>query len=140
MRYPRADWAANVPWAGITGKPANLDSSSVDLAQIRAQIATLQSSIGGGNGSTTAQQWISEDVSLTIGTLDPLQATSETYSVPAIDSGTPVIVNQLSENLWLMSSCYCVEDGVVRVIVQNVGPYQVTPGTINLRITYLANA
>ena len=140
MRYPRADWAANVPWAGITGKPANLDSSSVDLAQIRAQIATLQSSIGGGNGSTTAQQWISEDVSLTIGTLDPLQATSETYSVPAIDSGTPVIVNQLSENLWLMSSCYCVEDGAVRVIVQNVGPYQVTPGTINLRISYLANA
>ena len=140
MRYPRADWAANVPWAGITGKPANLDSSSVDLAQIRAQIATLQSSISGDNGSTTAQQWISEDVSLTIGTLDQLQATSETYSVPAIDSGTPVIVNHLSENLWLMSSCYCVEDGVVRVIVQNVGPYQVTPGTINLRITYLANA
>ena len=140
MRYPRADWAANVPWAGITGKPANLNSSSVDLAQIRAQIATLQSSISGDNGSTTAQQWISEDVSLTIGTLDQLQATSETYSVPAIDSGTPVIVNHLSENLWLMSSCYCVEDGVVRVIVQNVGPYQVTPGTINLRITYLANA
>lgn len=139
MRYPRADWAANVPWAGITGKPANLDTSSIEFSQLRAQIANIQASLN-GNGSTTAQQWISEDVSLTIGTLDPLQATSETYSVPAIDSGTPVIVNQLSENLWLMSSCYCVEDGVVRVIVQNVGPYQVTPGTINLRITYLANA
>ena len=139
MRYPRADWAANVPWAGITGKPANLDTSSIEFSQLRAQIANIQASLN-GNGSTTDQQWISEDVSLTIGTLDPLQATSETYSVPAIDSGTPVIVNQLSENLWLMSSCYCVEDGVVRVIVQNVGPYQVTPGTINIRITYLANA
>ena len=139
MRYPRADWAANVPWAGITGKPANLDTSSIEFSQLRAQIANIQASLN-ANGSTTAQQWISEDVSLTIGTLDPLQATSETYSVSAIDSGTPVIVNHLSENLWLMSSCYCVEDGVVRVIVQNVGPYQVTPGTINLRITYLANA
>ena len=109
MRYPRADWAANVPWAGITGKPANLDTSSIEFSQLRAQIANIQASLN-GNGSTTAQQWISEDVSLTIGTLDPLQATSETYSVPAIDSGTPVIVNHLSENLWLMSSCYCGKD------------------------------
>lgn len=139
MRYPRADWAASVPWAGVTGKPESLDQVNVDLSAIRAQLAALATAIN-GNGNGTAQSWVSADVSLTIGTLEPLQSVSETYSVPALSSGTPLIVNSLGENLWLMAYGHCVEDGSARVIVQNVGPTQATPGTLTFRITYLANA
>ena len=140
MRYPRADWAANVPWAGITGKPANLDSSSVDLAQIRAQIATLQSSISGDNGSTTAQQWISKDVASTIGTLEIFQPYTAIFSVVGIQRGCPLIVNVVEDNQWIMCNAQCISDNSVRVTILNVGPGYARPGTITFRITYLANA
>lgn len=51
MRTTKADWAANVPWAGITGVPATFPSSAPDISQVggrsfnNGQIPTWSSSL-----------------------------------------------------------------------------------------------
>lgn len=137
MRYPRADWAASVPWSGITGKPDGLGADNADVEERLDELEQTIRGIGGGGGSSLTVA--SEGVELTIGALEPLQSSSETVQVRGVRAGQWVGVTFGADYTWLMAHASAVQADTVRVVVLNAGPVAVSPGNIALRVTYLTN-
>ena len=143
MKVTRADWAGSVPWSGITGKPANLgsSSSSTDIAALMARVARLEAAV------VSLSQVVSElqsgrpgpfHVWLDIGTLEPLQSGFETVALAdARATSLPVVFCPSAVPPGIVVTASPSYDGAVLLVVVNSTDAAVSLSPILVQISLL---
>ena len=129
MKVTRADWAGSVPWAGVTGKPAGLDSSAVvDLTALTARVAALEAAINALTGGSSTSPITTLHVEWTIDSLEPFRMGYEDVSLPGLQAGTACVLVPQDPSAYLIASAVAIAPSVVRLTALNVGPVTLAPG------------
>ena len=129
MKVTRADWAGSVPWSGVTGKPAGLDSSTAtDLSQLTARVAALEAAVSSLTGTPTDSPISTLHVEWTIDSLERLQTAYEDVPLPGLPAGAACVLVPQDSSQYLLASAAAIAPSVVRLTAMNVGPGAVAPG------------
>lgn len=132
MKVARADWAANIHWDNVSGKPAFLsgDSSVVEarISQLESRIAALEGSSGGSGSSGSDLSLEKTEVEWVLDTLLPLQFASESFTVAGIAPGDVVFATTTANTENCLISCVVPFEGLVTIVVYNTS---IEPAVIN---------
>jgi hypothetical protein len=104
-------------------------------ADLEARIEVLEQKVAALEAEAAQQFWEAEFSSV-IGTLEPMQASSETVFVLGLQQGKWVGATFAADYTWLTITASCVQDNTVRVLIQNIGPVAFNAGTISFKLTY----
>jgi hypothetical protein len=138
MKVTRADWAGSVPWAGITGKPASLDSatgSAADLSELTARVAALENALAALTPSTVAIPSVT--VWWAVGVLEPLQMAYEDLPAPTGANDSFAVGAPFSAGTGVFFDAYPLGDGVLRLVAANFSGSAVTLPMTNYTIFLL---
>ena len=129
MKVTRADWAGSVPWAGVTGKPAGLGSSTAtDLTQLTARVAALEAALNSLSSASDDSPVTTLHVEWDIDSLEPFQMGYEDITLPGLPAGTACVLAPQDPSAYLIASAVAISSSVVRLTAMNVGPGALAPG------------
>ena len=129
MKVTRADWAGSVPWAGVTGKPAGLGSSTAtDLTALTARVAALEAAVNSLTGGSSTSPITTLHVEWTIDSLEPFQIGYEDISLPGLPAGAACVLVPQDPTTYLIASAVAIAPSVVRLTAVNSGPGALAPG------------
>ena len=131
MKVTRADWAGSVPWAGVTGKPTELNSvgsTATDLSQLTARVAALEAALNSLSSASDDSPITTLHVEWTIDSLEPFQMGYEDITLPGLPAGTACVLVPQDPSAYLIASAVAISPSVVRLTAMNVGPGALAPG------------
>lgn len=129
MKVTRADWAGSVPWSGVTGKPAGLDSPAVvDLTALTARVAALEAALNSLSSTSDDAPITTLHVEWTIDSLEPFQIGYEDISLPGLPAGAACVLVPQDPTTYLIASAVAIAPSVVRLTAVNSGPDVIAPG------------
>ena len=129
MKVTRADWAGSVPWAGVTGKPDGLGSSTAtDLSQLTARVAALEAALNSLSSASDDSPVTTLHVEWTIDSLEPFQMGYEDISLPGLQAGTACVLVPQDPTAYLIASATAIAPSTVRLTAFNAGPVALAPG------------
>lgn len=129
MKVTRADWAGSVPWSGVTGKPAGLDSSAaVDLTALTARVAALEALLNSLSSASDDSPVTTLPVEWTIDSLEPFQMGYEDITLPGLPAGTACVLVPQDPSPYLLASAVAIAPSTVRLTAVNGGPAAIAPG------------
>lgn len=140
MKVTRADWAGSVPWAGVTGKPAELTSvggSAVDLSQLTARMAALEAAVNAHTSTPDASSLTSVSVWWAVGALEPLQMAYEDLTAPVGADAKFAIGAPLTAGTGVFFEAYSLGAGVFRIVAVNLSGATVTLPMANFTLFVL---
>lgn len=131
MKVTRADWAGSVPWAGITGKPTELNSvgsAVTDLTALTARVEALETLINSLTGTPSDSPITTLHVEWTIDSLESFQMGYEDIVLAGLPAGTACVLVPQDPSPYLIASAAAIAPETVRLTAMNIGPAAVTPG------------
>ena len=131
MKVTRADWAGSVPWAGITGKPAELTSAggvATYLTALTARVAALEAALNSLSSASSDSPITTLHIEWTIDSLERFQMGYEDITLPGLPAGTACVLVPQDHSAFLIASAVTIAPSVVRLTAINVGPAALAPG------------
>lgn len=140
MKVTRADWAGSVPWAGVTGKPAELTSAgevATDLSQLTARVAALEAAINSLSSAPDDSSLTSVGVWWAVGALEPLQMAYEDLAGPVGADAKFVVGAPFVAGPGVFFEAYSLGAGVFRIVAVNLSGATVTLPMTNFTLFVL---
>ena len=140
MKVTRADWAGSVPWAGITGKPAELTSAgevATDLSQLTARVAALEAAINSLSSAPDDSPLTAVSVWWAVGALEPLQMAYEDLAGPVGADAKFAVGAPLAAGTGVFFEAYSLGAGVFRIVAVNLSGATVTLPMTNFTLFVL---
>ena len=140
MKVTRADWAGSVPWAGVTGKPAELTSAgevATGLSQLTARVAALEAAINSLSSAPDDSSLTSVSVWWAVGALEPLQMAYEDLAGPVGADAKLAVGAPFAAGTGVFFEAYPLGEGVLRLVAVNLSGATVTLPMTNFTIFVL---
>ena len=141
MKVTRADWAGSVPWAGVTGKPAELTSAgevATDVSQLTARVAALEAAVNAHTSAPDGSSLTAVSLWWAVGALEPLQMAYEDIAAPTAPAGASFAVGApLAAGTGVFFEACSLGEGILRIVAVNLSGSTVTLPMTNFTLVVL---
>lgn len=150
-KISRADWAASVPWSGITGKPSSFGPT--DISELTAdgyRNGQYPSAVAGRLRATTlvfpptptpdppapsggvTKTYVTWDIP----SLHALQSAAEDFTIVGAMPGMAIVVGAAFDTTFLTLSAYCYDYDTIRIVATNMSLDDVDPDEQNFQLVF----